>query len=105
MTGSRSGTGIGCNDLLGDNFAVYVDQIEADQHAERFLMDEARPHPKAFLELRHDGYELRDGRVSSLWLKGWPIAVAIVMRDDLNRSVLMLQRLSPNADSLAKNAE
>lgn len=93
----RSEANVRCNDLLGDNLVVYIDQIEADQHAERFLMEEAKPHPKAFLELRHDSYELRDGRVSSLWLKGWPIAVAIVMRDDLNRSVLMLQRLSPNA--------
>lgn len=76
---------------------TYIDQIDADKAAAAFLRQayDALPSPdKAhFGRHNHEG----DGRTTVLWVDGKPAALAVVVRDDLNRSVLVTHNLQSTA--------
>lgn len=73
---------------------TYMDQIDADALAIQFLESRAcaayrlTPH----VEIRWHNHE-SDGRTGSLWVNGQLAAVTVVLRDDLNRSALVMHEL------------
>lgn len=80
----------------------YLDQLDADNVAIEFLESRARaayqhtPH----VEITWHNHET-DGRTGALWIHGQPAAVAVVLRNDLNRSVLVTHELPGFAHLMA----
>ena len=65
--------------------------MEADRAATAYLMSLVERIGKQygpFFDFRSDAIQLGDGRIQSLWFRSRLIAVAVVLRDDMNRSVL-----------------
>lgn len=65
-----------------------VDQLPLDEKAIAFVEAAMAGLPPTGLLVEHKGFELGDGRVRILWNRGRPLALAVVVRDDFNRSWL-----------------
>jgi hypothetical protein len=75
-------------------FNLYLDQIDADIEAIKFIETVSAKHAGPHREIQHTNLERSDGRVTSLWAKGFLVALAVVLRDDLNKSVLFCAETS-----------
>lgn len=69
---------------------IFLDQIDADKAAYEYLIPKVRSamSETPMAELRSAAHET-DGRTWTLWVDGKIIALAVVERDEFNRSVLV----------------